>query len=202
METGLLDIEHTIKKNKVNLRYKMETKGNNLTKDFIKKEEKPSRWKKEIEELMTLIQKDLKGKYTKQKIRNIIHSQMEEKITKEGMEKSKVKTYMQENQQKSGRKPYLNKLNRLEVSMIIKARARMLNAKMNYKGKYKNLKCRFCKETEETQVHILDECKEINRAKYPKTHTKEIFNENITVLKETAKKLREMEKLLSVAPAE
>ena len=79
------------------------------------------------------------------------------------------------------RAKYLNKLNRNEASVIFRARTRMLNVKSNYKNAHKNLKCRMCNKHEETQMHILEECEELNEI--PRITKEMIFNEGITELK-------------------
>ena len=119
-----------------------------------------------------------------------------------GEKKSKVRDYMERAQNTGYRKEYMNELNRMDVSSIIRARARMLQAKKNYKGKYKEMKCRFCKIQEETQIHLLQECNSMNREKYPEITIEDIFTEDTPKLKQVAKKLQIFEKELSVAPAE
>ena len=56
------------------------------------------------------------------------------------------------------RKEYMMKLGRFQASTIFKARSRMLDFKANFKGKYKDDKCRFCRIKEETQDHVFFEC--------------------------------------------
>ena len=85
--------------------------------------------------------------------------------------------------------PYMQKLNRYEASIIFKTRSRMLEVKNNYKNKYRDLKCRMCNNHEEDQMHALQMCPELpKRGIEPVTMT-EIFSENITSLKATAKKI-------------
>ena len=80
---------------------------------------------------------------------------------------------------------YLNKLTRNKASTIFKARTRMLKIRANYKNGNKDLTCRACKETDETQQHILEECKELHKT-LPKVTKEMIFVENIKELDKTA----------------
>ena len=48
-----------------------------------------------------------------------------------------------------------------QVKFIFKARTRMLNIKSNYKNGNKDLSCKPCKKTEESQSHLLV-CEELN----------------------------------------
>ena len=48
-------------------------------------------------------------------------------------------------------------------------RSRMSDVKINFKGKYDDFECEFCKENEETQKHMM-ECEAIK--KYKKTNDK------------------------------
>lgn len=95
------------------------------------------------------------------------------------------------------RKPaeYTQKLSRNQVSYIFKARTRMLQVKANYKNGNKELKCRLCKEKEETQTHILEECVKLKDSCQEVTKDM-IFEENIEELKQTAKLIETRMKVL------
>merc|ERR1711895_59565 len=54
---------------------------------------------------------------------------------------------------------YMTKLTRKQASTIFKARIRMTKVKGNYKNLFPNLRCRACKEEQETQKHVLQDCK-------------------------------------------
>ena len=57
----------------------------------------------------------------------------------------------------------MNQLTRKQVSTIFKARTRMLPIKNNYKTAYiTNKECRACGTEEETQNHVLQNCKELH----------------------------------------
>ena len=87
----------------------------------------------------------------------------------------------------------MNKLNRINVSTIFRARSRMLEVKTNYKNKYRdNLKCRACKEAEETQLHVLQECDILHVDETTKIKYDDIFeDEDIPTLRTTAIRIRE-----------
>ena len=109
-----------------------------------------------------------------------------------GNEKSKVKFYMENSQINStGKRPqYLDDLTRNEASSIFRGRARMIHAKLNCKNKYTNLMCRGCGLTEESQNHILQDCKEIHKDDQNKVTTQELFNNQLN--KEQMKEIARM----------
>ena len=75
---------------------------------------------------------------------------------------------------------------------IFKARTRMLDAKNNFRGKYKDTKCRKCTETIESQEHVLETCTGIHDDDTTKININDIFDSNPTKLKTTAKQLRKI----------
>ena len=81
------------------------------------------------------------------------------------------------------RKPYMNKLNRKQVSTIFKARTRMLDIKNNFRGKYDNMLCRGCGQASETQEHVFEECPTIHPNEISKVLNEHIFNEDPEHLK-------------------
>ena len=91
----------------------------------------------------------------------------------------------------------MNKLTRNQTSVIFKARARMLDIKANFKnGNKDNLKCRMCEEEDETQEHILEDCKKLIHAFKDKIYIEEIFSEDTEELIQTAKKIEERLELI------
>ena len=125
-----------------------------------------------------------------------------EKLTKTAENKSKMQYYKEGKiHWKAGqRSQYLNKLNRNLCSTIFKARTRMINVKANYKSTHEDMKCRLCELKEETQIHILEECEELNE--YQKVTKHMIFKEDIKELKEVAlninKRLQRFEELKDI----
>ena len=119
------------------------------------------------------------------------------RINNQMQDKSKMKYYMDGKKHWEPQKPaeYMNKLNRNQVSCIFKARTRMLNVKSNFKNGHQEHKCRACKQKEETQTHVLEECHKLND-KHQKITKEMIFSENIEELRKTAKAIQErIEKL-------
>ena len=120
---------------------------------------------------------------------------MKEAITKtETMHWMENKIKLQE----SGRPEYMTKLRRKQCNALIKVRSSMIPCKTNQKIQYKdNVKCRFCEVHQETQKHILTECKN-NPHKINRPY-KELFSDkNCEKLKEAAetspKRLKQWEK--------
>ena len=54
----------------------------------------------------------------------------------------------------------MNNMTRRECTNIFAVRSRMLKVKGNYKNKYTDKTCRWCKDNMETQEHILKQCAE------------------------------------------
>ncbi len=65
----------------------------------------------------------------------------------------------------------------------------MLDIKHNFRGKYQDTTRRKCKREEETQEHILEQCKELHENDMTKIRKTEIFEDDPEKLKTTAKKI-------------
>ena len=198
-ETGLLDIEHTIIKNKMNYARKLTKKDNQLLKKAITSGK--NKWMQNVTEYRN--EMNLDENAGKEQIKRAIEIRMLEELKKSSETKSKIKNYSEKTQktQVCNRKNYLKKGTRHTASNIFIARARMIETKNNYKNRYQNTTCRFCAREEETQTHVLEECQEIDREKYPKATTQEIFNENTDNLKDTAKRIHNIRTLLKETSA-
>ena len=167
METGLLDPETIIKKNRISMEARI-LKGNNETmKQIIKLEVKGS-WaeqNKQLKQKIELTNEDImSSKYhlrTTLQCKTKMH--FKQKLTKDAENKSKMMYYMdgKQNWEAGERAHYLNKLVRNHASIIFKARTRMIKVKLNYKNGNANLDCRMCGKTEESQKHVLEECGEL-----------------------------------------
>ena len=121
------------------------------------------------------------------------------RLKKDGENKSKVQHLIQGQEQdyQRRRKPYMDKMNRKQVSTIFKARTRMLDAKNNFRGKYSDLLCRGCGQASETQKHILEECPTLHPDNLTKVTEENIFNEEIESLKKVCNKIIRIENKLS-----
>ena len=203
-ETGIMDIEHTIMKNAINYVNRLDKKENKLLKEMQSAEHNRS-WRKKIQKEMESL--GITNTKSKEEIRKKIKEQMITKLAKEGEKKSKTQYYLQNSQEPQNLKirKYMKTMNRHTTSTIIIARTRMIEAKANYKGKYQNLNCRFCENTEETQTHILEECQKIDRTIYPIVKRTDIFSEHQMTLIQTAQDIHRIRSLLketSAAPSE
>ena len=137
---------------------------------------------------------ELNKNQTKRKIKQKIIEHQERAIKTSANNKSKVK-HLTKNDPNYPyeRKKYMNKLTRINVSMIFQARARMLEIKENYKKKYPDQTCRRCKLHPETQKHILTECNEIHRNEELRINYDEIYEqEDMIKLATTARKIRKI----------
>ncbi len=72
----------------------------------------------------------------------------------------------------------------------------MLDVNNNFKGKYRDTKCRKCNHDDETQERILNDCTGIHNDEESKTRTEDIFNEDTTQLRKIAKKIENTMKKL------
>jgi len=130
---------------------------------------------------------------TRKNIKKKINYNFKRNTDKQGIDKHKVQYHIVgiNRMWTPGRRPeYMNKLSRLEVSLIFKTRTRMLEVKNNYRNMYINVICRGCGKEEETQQHILQECNGLHKTEETKVTKEDIFTENTETLKITAKKTK------------
>ena len=59
--------------------------------------------------------------------------------------------------------PNTTNIKKEEAQLIFMLRCRVTNVKTNLKGKYDSLCCRACKISDESQKHIIEECKILNK---------------------------------------
>ena len=122
----------------------------------------------------------------------IMDTKFKQRLEQDAVGKSKVNFLLQGIKEwtPGKRQKYLSKLNRIESNEIFKLRTRMTKIKRNYKGAYRNLTCRGCNATEETQKHVLEECTSIHQDETTKIYEEQYFTDNIDMLKETVKKIK------------
>ena len=77
-----------------------------------------------------------------------------------------------------------------EAQLIFRLRCRVTNVKNNLKGKYDSLYCRGCKISEESQKHIVQDCKILNEGKENIEYEK-IFNGTVLEKLKIARKFQE-----------
>ena len=211
IETGLMDPETIVKKNRITMEARIK-KGDNKTMTEIINLKHKDCWAEQnarLKKEFNIEEEDLIG--TKYHLKNKLQREAKQ-ILKKGLEKSakdksKMQYYLEGKKDWSigNRASYLDKLPRNKASIIFIARTRMLKVRANYKNGNKDLSCRACKETTETQQHILEECSEIH-GPLPKVTKEMIFKENTIELEKTAEiiqnimdYLQKMEKHLSIA---
>ena len=206
IETGLLDVEAIIKKNRISMEHRIINGNNQMIKQLLKLTCKDS-WAEQNKILkvkLNIQENDMIS--SKYQLRNTLQSQirksMEERLKTTAETKSKMQYYIDgKNKWKVGqRSKYLTKLTRNQASTIFKSRTRMLKVKSNYKNGHNDLTCRLCGEEEETQKHILEECSLLSMETASITEEM-IFKEEITELQKTAKMIEtRMKKLEETNP--
>lgn len=190
-ETGFLPIQLVINKKRIMQAHRILNKKKPGLIQRVTNGE--SIWKEGIRELQQtykIDEEDLMG--NKEALSKKIDQKNREKwmmiIEEEAREKSKVKHWFERtdmNKLKT-RKEYLNKLTRNQCNIIIKARTRMLPLRTNQRGSNKDQKCRLCGEHEETQRHVIQDCKEIKQKIQVNFEYDDIFKET------EIRKMREM----------
>ena len=201
IETGLMDPEHIILKNRVNMEARIEKGESETMKEILKAKHEMS-WiqqNNKIKERMGISEEDMKqSRYSikelcKKKTRELFQKELENSAEN----KSKMQYFLEGKKEWSTQKRanYMTKLTRNQASTIFKARTRMIKVKSNYKNGNNDLKCRICKQKEETQQHILEECEPINN-KIPKITKEMLFEESSEELKKTAEIIEKRLKML------
>jgi hypothetical protein len=203
-ETGVMDIETIITRNKINYWKKMKERKNEILEE-IRKDEDPKSWNKETESLAHEVigngmKTNNKHGWTR-RVNKGCWEYMMNSLKNSGEKKTKVSFYLnnKQNLKPGNRAQYLDRLTRQEASAIFKARTRMTNVKSNYKKRYTDLTCRLCGKKEETQEHVLEECQGINRNENGVITIQDIFTEDLPTLRTTAKKLIKLKKIIDSA---
>ena len=193
-ETGLLDPETMIKRNRLNMEARIRLGNNELMKEILRSNYEES-WIKQNDKIkgeLEITEEEMTSTrgIIKSTVRKKARESMKQKLIKNSENKSKMMHYIEGKQElKVGtRANYMNELTRNQASTIFKARTRMTKVRANYKNGNDglDLNCRLCKKEEETQKHVLEECEELN-TKYDKATMNMIFSENTKELKETSK---------------
>ena len=189
METGLIDLEHTAIRNRINMLQRISEHNNDLIDTSLQRNE-PDQWITETNKL--LVEMGLEeGTNTQRSIKEKVNRRFKLKIEESGREKSKV-AFLQNHtdQWEPGKRMYyMDKMTRMETSTIFKARTRMLDIKENFRGKYQHDRCRGCNAETETQDHILNICKALHIEENSKVTTAKIFTANLEVMKKYARNI-------------
>ena len=165
-ETGIWDIETQIAKKQILYYHKIRTTVNPNSLIAITITDPQNPWRKHLEKTLhdtnIPIEEVLEKNQTqaKQYISNKLKEHQINKIYKAAEEKSKVRDYVCNKTRKTitERPAYMTRLQRKACTNIFNTRARMIKVKGNYKNNHTDMKCRWCKKKEETQIHILTEC--------------------------------------------
>ena len=206
IETGLLDPETISTKQRILLDQRLKT-GNSERLSRLTQTSGKKSWKELTDKARAranISEEDLTGKpcTIKNKVRNKIRQYFKEKLITDSTDKSKVK-FLTDNitEWKAGIRPqYMKHLSRNNVSIIFKARTRMLDVKNNFRNKYSDLLCRACGTEPETQDHVLEKCKSLHPDEQTQVKQSEIFNENPDKLNSTAKQIsKTLDKLSELA---
>ena len=60
------------------------------------------------------------------------------------------------------REKYIEQLPCEKAREVFKSRSQIMNLKMNYKNMYTNTKCPRCNKEEDNELHMIEECSQIN----------------------------------------
>ena len=183
-ETGLLDINTIVKRKRIKYQKKRNEVPLTMTTKIMNNNTKGG-WKETTTKMYQENEDPLET--------------FKEAIQERAATKTKAKYTMNNTTWEPGkRKPYMNKLNRLDASTIFKTRTRMLDVKENFRGKYNQPTCRLCNEHLETQEHILEHCTKIHTHENDMITPTKIFDENTENLKTIAQKIRTIMNQLNV----
>ena len=194
IETGLLDIETVSESKRLNMKARLNRDKSKMMEHVLNNP--GCTWEIKTADVMGrygIEPHDLTGnKYsTKTNIKRKTLEQFKEKIKEKCTDKSKIRYFSEgKNEWTPGtRAKYMNEMTRKQVSVIFKARTRMMKIKGNYKNGNKNQTCRACKQEPETQDHVLEMCPEIHKTEDTKVKKSQLFSENTDTLKLIAKKI-------------
>lgn len=162
IETNLMDAERIIDKKKINMYYRITKNPTSLTR-YLTQDIEKTQWMRNVEDTAAKYNinlnalTDMTRHQSKKYIRKTIHRKFREHLFETAETKSKT-THLTRGYLRNEKATYTNTLTREQTSIIFKARNRMIDVKDNYKNKYSDNVCRLCKQTAETQRHVLEEC--------------------------------------------
>ena len=166
-ETGIWDIETQVMRTQIMYYHKIVNTRPKESTLYKVTTDPDNPWKKKITNTLMKINitetEFLEKKKTKKTIATQkLNEYQINKIYKAADNKSKVMDYVwNKTRETICKKPtYMNNITRRECTNIFAVRSRMLKVKGNYKNKYTDKTCRWCKDNMETQEHILKQCAE------------------------------------------
>ena len=190
IETGILDIEHTTKKLRIGMLQRVEKTKSDLL-DKILQNPNDNSWAMKTKKIMNHInyqQTTEESKTTtKKKVKEAVNKAFHNEINESSKEKSKTQHLLNGiTKWAPGKRPqYMTSLNRNQVSLIFKARTRMLPVKNNFRNQHKDNLCRGCKAEIESQQHVLQECSGIHKNDTTRVTPTQFFTEDIQTLQKT-----------------
>ena len=201
LETGLMDIETTINRNKLLMFNRITCNPNSITEENLRNENQ-THWKKEIDQLLT------KYEITEEEIinrkRNVVKKIINQKVKRkffnelilEGIKKKKVYFYLKHayKNRKDKNKPNSpnHKLSRTQLNTMMATKTRMLDMKTNYRAKYQDTLCRHCGKETETQDHILQECDYTTQNRTIQVKTGELNTHSTTIQRKIIEKIKKI----------
>ena len=197
MESGLLDVETTAEIKRLNMKARLNREKSQMMELILGNPD--CLWEGETKNTMrkhSIEPHELEGsKYsTKVTIKRKVQDSFRMRITESGKEKSKMRYFSESkpNWTPGRRAKYMDELTRKQVSLIFKARTRMLKFKGNYKNGHKDQACRACKNEAETQNHVLEECPAIHQDTSTKIEKAQLFSEDTGTLRKVSEKLEKI----------
>ena len=197
LETGIMDIETTINRNRIMMLNRISKTDSILLKTNTDDHEK-TQWRKSTDDIIKRYRLDpetiisQKKSRIKKIVNEAVRKQFRTEMIQKALEKTKSKHFLYTTDgltQTQNKNRYIYKLTRMESSAIFRARTKMIDVKMNYKGKYSDTTCRHCKKHPETQEHILQECEVLHEQEKSKTREEDLRMTSQLLLRETAKKI-------------
>ena len=213
LELGILPFREIIRGRRLNFLHEiLNEERNSLVSKFLKAQLKYKTKKDWINtvledlkylELENVTMEALRS-MKKQMFRKLIKEKIE-KITFEKLETIK-KSHSKVKQIEHNRlvmqkylQPNTTKISTEEAQLIFKLRCRTTSVKENLKGKYESYECRACKEENESQEHVIKNCKILNQ-EGEKVEYDKILNGTVKEKLKVAKKFQEnfemLEKLI------
>lgn len=196
IETGLIDPETEIIKQKILFYIKKAKNTNDSDFKRLSQNQNPDSWIKDIENIIKEqnINIDYLTTAKKTEIKkamNILTTQiMTNKITALLDTKQKTRHIACRTEWKIGKtQKYIEHLPSKHASQMFKARNMMMEIKEHTKHQHTDLKCRGCGHATENLDHILNKCKKIHKTEETKIYKNQLYSEDVPEIKTTSKKL-------------
>ena len=165
VETGMWDVETMMQEKQILYLHKILKENDNSIKKSIATNVR-NHWHKHICKALepAKISMDNLAKMSKSQARTTVKKALNRlqmaKIKTQAQKKSKLGHLLDhQNEIHIGTRPhYMETLNRNQCANIFSVRSRMIKTKNNYKSLYIDMQCRWCKQADETQKHLLTQC--------------------------------------------